>query len=109
MALFLAVAAAASDLHPGPAKGPAGPDLPVRWDGLVVGPSALQSAGVWGAVMHPRAPGILLLVRDIAADLALPAAACLSREPLSRGSDCAACPAGGTKDGVQRSHFIRRC
>lgn len=81
----------------------------MRWDGLVVRPSPLQLAGVWGAVMHARAPSILLLVGDVASDLALPAAACLSGEPLSRAWNRAACPAGGAKDGVQRSHFIRWC
>lgn len=65
------------------------------WDGLVAGPSPLQLAGVWGGVMHARASSIVLVVRDIASDRALPVAAFPSREPLSRGWNYAARPAGG--------------
>lgn len=33
-------------------------------DGLVAGPSPLQLAGVWGGVMHARAPSFVLVVRE---------------------------------------------
>lgn len=64
------------------------------WDGLVAGPSPLQLAGVWGGVMRARAPSVGLVVRGITWDRALPVAAFLSREPLSRGWSYAARPAG---------------
>lgn len=67
----------------------------MRWDGLVAGPRPLQLAGVWGGVMRARAPGVVLVVRDITSDRALPVAALLSREPLSPGWSYAVQPAGG--------------
>lgn len=62
---------------------------------MVAGPSPLQFAGVWGGVMRSRAPSVVLVVRDITSDRALLVAAFLSREPLSRGWNYAARPAGG--------------
>lgn len=45
--------------------------------------------------MRARAPSVVLVVRDITSDSALPVAAFRSREPLFRGWNCAARPAGG--------------